>query len=88
MLGSVVRHDALVDVAGEEPIQAANDVLLGEALGSAASDIVDGGLVESHSYYGYSVQRRFGLSMPASVETMPAGNDDTVSQSSASAPAL
>ena len=40
--------------------------LFGEALGSAASDIVDGGLVESHSYYGYSVQRRFGLAMPAS----------------------
>ena len=39
----------------------------------AASDVVDGGLVESHSYYGDSVERCVGLAVPASVETMPAG---------------
>ena len=71
--GLVVCHDALVDLAGEEPFEAADDVLFGEALGGEASDVVDGGLVESHSYYGYSVKRRVGLSVPASVKTMPVG---------------
>ena len=65
--GFVVGHDALVDLAGEEAFQAADDVLFCEALSGATSDVVDGGLVESHSYYGYSVQRRVGLSVPASV---------------------
>ena len=49
------------------------NVLFGEAFGGAASDVVDGGLVESHAYDGYSVERRVGLAVPASVETMPAG---------------
>ena len=64
--GSVVCHDVLVDLAGEEPFQAADDVLLREAFGGAASDVVHGGLVESHSYYGDSVERCVGLAVPAS----------------------
>ncbi len=39
----------------------------GEAFCGAASDVVDGGLV-AHSYDGYSVERRVGLSVPASVK--------------------
>jgi len=65
--GSVVGHDSLVDLAGEEAFQASDYVFFGEAFGGAASDVVDGGLVESHSYDGDSVERSVGLSVPASV---------------------
>ena len=65
--GFVVGHDAVVGLAGEEAFQAADDVLFGEAFCGATSDVVDGGLVESHSYYRYLVQRRVGLTVPASV---------------------
>ncbi len=63
--GLVVGYDALVDLAREEAFQAADDVFFGEAFCGATSDVVDGGLVESHSYYGYSVQRCVGLSVSA-----------------------
>ena len=71
--GSVVGHDPVVRLAGEEAFQASDDVFFGEAFGGATSDVVDGGLVESHSHYGYSVERRVGLSVSASVETVPVG---------------
>ena len=71
--GSVVCHDVLVDLAGEESFEAADDVFFCEAFGGAASDVVDGGLVESHSYDGDSVEGCVGLSVPASVEAMSAG---------------
>ena len=67
MSGSVVCHDVLVDLAGEEAFQAADDVFFGEAFGGAASDVVDGGLVESHAYDGEWVERSVGLSVSASV---------------------
>ena len=38
-----------------------------EAFGGAASDVVDGGLVESHAYDGEWVERSVGLSVSASV---------------------
>ena len=69
----MIGHDALVDLAGEEPFQAVDDVLLGEAFGGVSSDVVDGGLVETHSRYCYSVGRSVGLSVPASVMAVPAG---------------
>ena len=65
--GTVVGHDSLVDLAGEEPFQAADYVFFGEAFGGEASDVVDGGLVESHSYDGEWVERSVGLSVSASV---------------------
>ena len=71
--GSVVGHDVLVDLTGEEPFETADDVLFGEAFGGAAGDVVDGGLVEAHSCYCDSVERCVGLSVAASVEAVPAG---------------
>lgn len=71
--GSVVGHDSLVDLAGEEPFEAADDVSFGEAFCGAAGDVVDGGLVESHANDGYSVERRVGLAVTASVEPVPTG---------------
>ena len=69
----MVGHDVLVDLAGDEPFEAADDVLFGEAFCGAASDVVDSGLVEPHACYGYSVERCVGLAVPASVKTVPAG---------------
>ena len=48
--GAVVGHDAAVDLAGEEPFEAADDVSLGEAFLGAAAGVVDGGLVEAHAH--------------------------------------
>ena len=48
----MIGHDALVDLAGEEPLQATDDVLLGEAFCGPAGDVVDGGLVEPHANDG------------------------------------
>lgn len=42
---SMVGHYTLIDLAGEEALEAADDVALGEALGGASSDIVDGRLM-------------------------------------------
>ena len=48
--GAVVGHDAAVDLAGEEPFEAADDVSLGEAFLGAAAGVVDGGLSEAHAH--------------------------------------
>ena len=69
--GRVVGHDALVDLAGEEALQAADDVLLREAFGGAAGDVVDGRLVEAHAHDGGPVERGVGLAVAAAVEAMP-----------------
>lgn len=50
--GSVVGHDVLVDLAGQEPFEAADDVFFGEAFCGAAGDVVDGGLVVAHANDG------------------------------------
>ena len=65
--GSVIGHDALVDLAGEEPFEAPDDVFLGEAYGGAAGDVVDGGLVAPHPNDGYSVDGRVGYQRRAKV---------------------
>ena len=65
--------DVLVDLACEEPFEAADDVFFGEAFCGAAGDVVDGGLVESHADDGYSVEGCVGLAVSASVEAVPAG---------------
>lgn len=72
MAGAVVGHDALVDLACEESFEAADDVFIGEAFGGAASDIVDGGLVESHAHDDSAVERGVGLAVPAAVQAVPA----------------
>ena len=71
--GFVVGHDALVGLAGDEAFEAADDVFFGEALGGAAGDVVDGGLVKSHAHDDDSVEGCVGLAVAAAVEAVPVG---------------
>ncbi len=48
--GAVVGHHALVDLAGEVALDAADDLAFGHAFGGAAGDVVDGRLVETHPH--------------------------------------
>ena len=56
-----VCHDSLVDLAGEEAFEAANDLTLGPAVRRAASHVFDGrlvGLIRSRGHFpkgGYDV---------------------------------
>ena len=49
LASSVVGHDALVDLAGEEALEASNDVTFGPAVRRASGDVVDSRLMESHA---------------------------------------
>ncbi len=69
--GSVVGDESVVDLAGDEPFQAADDVFLGETLGGAAGDVVDGGLVPAHAHDHDSVERCVGLAMSSPEEAVP-----------------
>ena len=66
----MVDHDALVDLACDEALQAADDVLLRQALGGAARDVVDGRLMEAHADDHGAVDRSVGLAVTAAVETV------------------
>ena len=46
---SIVCHDPLVDLAGEEACEAPDDIACGPAASSPSCDVVDGRLVESHA---------------------------------------
>ena len=71
MRALVIGDEPVVDVACDEALQAADDVLLGESLGGAPPDVVDGRLVPAHQHDHDSVERRVGLSLPASNEPVP-----------------
>ena len=72
LASSVVGHDALVDLAGEEALQASNDVTFGPAVRRASGDVVDSRLMESHAHDDRSIEGGIGLSMAAPIEAVPA----------------
>ncbi len=72
--GSVVGDESVVDLAGDEPFQAADDVFLGQTLGGAAGDVVDGGLMSAHAHDHDSVERCVGLAMSSPEEAVPVGD--------------
>src|SRR3954453_12680641 len=69
----MVDHDAVVDLTGQEPFDAADDLAFGHALGGASRDVVDGGLVEAHPPDRREVEGGIGLPVAAAVEAVPAG---------------
>jgi hypothetical protein len=63
----------LVDLAGDEPLHATDDLGLGLAFGGSSGDVGDGGLVEAHPDDDDAVQRGVGLAVAAAVEAVADG---------------
>ena len=61
MARSIVCHDPLVDLAGEEAFEAPDDIAFGPAASSPSCDVVDGRLVESHADDDGSIEGGVGL---------------------------
>ena len=68
-----VRHDPLVDLAGEEAFEAPNDLASGPAVSGASCDVVDSRLVEPHTDDDSAIEGGVGLSVAAPIEAVPAG---------------
>ena len=58
-----------VDLAGNVSLEAADDLLLGFALGGPLCDISSGALIASHTADGDHVQRSVGVAVAVSVQT-------------------
>lgn len=71
---AVVGENSLVDLAGDESFQAADDVAFGEPFGGAAGDVVDGGLVVLHTDDDRPVDRSVGLPVASPVEAVAVGH--------------
>ena len=71
---SVVVDQCVVDLASDEALQAADDVLLRQALGGASADVVDGRLVPAHADDHDPLESRVGMAVAAAVEPMPIGD--------------
>ena len=70
---SIVCHDPLVDLAGEEALEAPDDIAFGPAASSPSCDVVEGRLVESHADDDGSIEGGVGLSVATPIEAVPAG---------------
>ena len=68
-----VCHNTLVDFTGEEAFEAADDLASGPAASRPAGDVVDRRLVEPHADDDRALEGGVRLSVPAPIETMPAG---------------
>ena len=68
-----VCHNTLVDFTGEEAFEAADDLASGPAASRPAGDVVDRRLVEPPADDDRAMEGGVGLSVPAPIETMPAG---------------
>ena len=68
-----VCHNTLVDFTGEEAFEAAADLASGPAASRPAGDVVDRRLVEPHADDDRAMEGGVRLSVPAPIETMPAG---------------
>src|SRR5690606_35572107 len=74
LASSMVDHDSLVDLSGDESLQAADDVTLGEPFCGASSDVVDGGPVVLHTDDDSAVDGGVGLTVSAPVEAVTVGH--------------
>src|SRR6266511_2313552 len=61
------------DFSGHVALEAADDLLLGLALGGAPGEVVAGGLVPAQPHDHDPVERGVGLAVAAAVEPIPAG---------------
>src|SRR5437667_8443643 len=71
--GGEVGEECGVDFADEVALEAAHDLLLGEALFGASFDVGLGGRVVAHPAQGDGVEGAVGLSVAAAVESVAVG---------------
>ena len=81
-----VCHNTLVDFTGEEAFEAADDLASGPAASRPAGDVVDRRLVEPHADDDRAMEGGVRLSVPAPIETMPAGRHPGRSRDRAGGP--
>ena len=72
MARSIVCHDPLVDLAGEEAFEAPDDIAFGPAASSPSCDVINGRLMVPHADDDGSIERGVGLSVAATIEAVPA----------------
>ena len=70
-----VCHDTVVDLAGEEAFETPDDLASGPTVLGPSRDVVESRLVVPHADDDGAIEGRSGLSMPASIEAVPAGGD-------------
>ena len=70
-----VCHDTVVDLAGEEAFETPDDLASGPTVRGPSRDVVEGRLVVPHADDNGAIEGRIGLSVPASIEAVPAGGD-------------
>src|SRR5690349_17820232 len=61
------------DLAGDEALEAADDLELGFALSRAAADVSEGGRMAAHSDDDHAIESRIGLPITAAVKPMSDG---------------
>ena len=67
------KHQQPVEVPGNEPLKAADDLQLAFALCGSAFCVGTGGLIPAQADQGNPVQRAIGLAVTASVQPMQMG---------------
>ena len=70
-----VCHDTVVDLAGEEAFETPDDLASGPTVRGPSRDVVEGRLVVPHADDDGAIEGRMGVSVPASIEAVPAGGD-------------
>ena len=70
MASPMIGEEPVVDLTRNEPFQAADDVSFAETLSRSAHHIVHRGLMPSHAHGDDPVERRVGLAMAATKESM------------------
>ena len=75
MARAEVCHDTVVDLAGEEAFETPGDLASGPTVRGPSRDVVEGRLVVPHADDDGAIEGRIGLSVPASIEAVPAGGD-------------
>ena len=71
--GCEVVSEIVVDLAGYEAFEAAQDVLLRQAFGESAGGVVTSSLVVAQTTDSDQVQGAVGLAIPAAVQAHPVG---------------
>ena len=73
MARAEVRHDTVVDLAGEEAFETPDDLASGPAISGASCNVVDCRLVEPYTDDDGSIEGGVGLSVATTIEPVPAG---------------
>src|SRR6266540_6497651 len=71
---AMIIEERSVDLAGDESLQASDDVLLAQALCGTSTDVVECRLVPAHPHDDDSIERGVGLAMASTKEPVSVGH--------------